>query len=85
MKCFEFWIPVHGLGDNAQEAWQDAIESLQAGIAEGRFNEPPADIFEEDKPVPAAEILGGLLSFGFGIDKGEKEIEEINPHGMPED
>lgn len=73
MNRYTFWIPIDGVGDTAAAAWDAAVENLQAGIAQGELDVPPADIFEKGEPVPAAEILGGSLSAGFGINEGEEE------------
>ncbi len=85
MNEYTFWIPITGMGDTPLEAWQEALEGLIEGISTSQYAEPPADMFGPDDPVPTAEILGGALSAGFGIDNGPEEIEEINAHGMPED
>jgi hypothetical protein len=73
MKRFTFWIPIEGSGDNAQEAWDEAMEKLLAAALTGEYTKPPEDVFGEHEEVPAAEILGGSLSNGFGIDNGEEE------------
>lgn len=76
MNEFEFWIPIRGLGDTSKEAWDDAMEKFAAAwIWGGEWNKPPEDIFEEEDPVPSAEILGGSLSAGFGIDLGPDPID----------
>ncbi len=74
MKNYTFWIPIQGRGNNFAQAWQDAMEAFQEAAFQGEYDLPPADIFEEDDPVPAAEILGGSLSNGFGICEGEEDL-----------
>lgn len=70
MNDYTFWIPLTGVGDTLLEAWQDALERVIEGISKGEYVEPPSDLFKAHDPIPAAEILGGSLSGGFGIDHG---------------
>jgi hypothetical protein len=79
MREFTFWLPIHGHGDTPQEAWEDAIANMQAGIAEGEYEAPPAALFGPEDEIPAAEILGGSLSGGFGIDPGPESDDEESP------
>lgn len=76
MNEFTFWIPITGMGDNAQEAWEEAIGNLHTGILKEEYNKPPEDVFTKDDEIPSAEILGGSLSGGFGIDMGPEDLGE---------
>lgn len=71
MKNYLFWIPLTGDGDTPQEAWENAIANM---VEDGREFEKVSDnIFGPDEEIPTAEILGGKLNTGFGIDLGEEE------------
>lgn len=73
MNEWTFWIPITGMGDDFREAWEAALERLIEGIHKGEYTHPPEDLFGPDDEVPAAEILGGSLSDGFGINNGPEE------------
>lgn len=74
MRNYTFWIPIQGSGDNFKEGWNDAMEKLAGSIMEGKeWNDPPLDLFDKNDSIPAAEILGGSLSAGFGFEEGEDE------------
>lgn len=73
MKDFTFWVPIQGSGDNAQEAWENAMEAFTMAPPANH----PAPVFGKDEPVPAAEILGGNLDAGFTLDHGEEPEPEV--------
>lgn len=73
MNEWTFWIPIHGKGDSAKEAWDDAIEkTVDAILRSAEWKEPPEALFASDDHIPP-EILGGSLSDGFGVDHGPEE------------
>lgn len=79
MNNFEFWFSIQGIGDTPKEAWDDALDKFAAAWMRGKeWNNPPADIFDAEDPngIPSAEILGGSLSGGFGIDHGPEDLGE---------
>lgn len=73
MNNYTFWIPIQGTGDDPKEGWISALESLMERLMrdDSLLDTPPANIFRVHDPIPAAEILGGSLSDGFGMDEGE--------------
>lgn len=77
MNEWTFWIPMKGKGTDAESAWLDAMAQTFEGYLRDIPRVPEA-LFTSDEPVPSAEILGGSLSDGFGIDHGP-EVEEITP------
>lgn len=76
MNNFEFWFSIQGIGDTPKEAWDDAMEKFLGALMRGKeWNNPPANTFGKDEPIPADEILGGSLSGGFGIDHGPEDLD----------
>lgn len=74
MNDYTFWIPIFGKGDNAKEAWDDALDKTVDAVLKGNeWTQPPEALYTAHEEVPAAEILGGSLSAGFGIDHGPEE------------
>lgn len=71
-RVYTFWVPFEGRGFNPQDAWNDGFSSI---VFSKEWLKPPEDIFGEDDEIPSAEILGGSLSAGFGIDNGKASEE----------
>lgn len=70
MKRFTFFLNIEGHGDDHKEAWQDAMERLIQGTANGEYTEAPEALYSGDEPIDAAELLNGPPYQEFGIDHG---------------
>lgn len=74
MNEYTFWIPIFGKGDSAKEAWDDALDKTVSAVLKGNeWAQPPGALYTAHEEIPSAEILGGSLSAGFGIDNGPEE------------
>jgi hypothetical protein len=75
MNNYTFWIPIPAKGINAYDAWRNLRFIGETWYPESLQSPQPPPIFQNSDPIPAAEILGGSLSAGFGIDEGEDDAE----------